>query len=240
MTISWYGEACFLLESGGIRILIEPPQKESGINPPRLKSDVLVYSRPKGAPPEASLAKGGRLASSNEAAKPRAERVAFSDPESGAFIIESPGEYEVKGANILGIADPAAAGQANIIYSIEMDEIKIAHLGFANKKFNSEKLAELDDPDIVLAPVGGGDILDAEGAMNVINQLEPSIAIPMLYDIKGLKTKKAPLSMFLKESEAKESPQPKLIIKKKDLVEEETKIIILSPYGGSPAGREQS
>ena len=45
MTISWYGEACFLLESGGIRILIEPPQKESGINSPRLKSDILIYSK---------------------------------------------------------------------------------------------------------------------------------------------------------------------------------------------------
>jgi len=49
----------------------------------------------------------------------------------------------------------------------------------------------------------------------------------MLYDIKGLKIKRAPLSVFLKESEAKESSQPKLTIKKKDLTEEETKIVIL-------------
>ncbi|MDO8676224.1 MAG: MBL fold metallo-hydrolase [Candidatus Azambacteria bacterium] len=198
MTISWYGEACFLLESGRVRILIEPLQKESGINPPRLKSDILIYS------------------------KPRIEKMAFSDPESEVFIIESPGEYEVKGANIRGIADGK-----NIIYNIEMDEIKIAHLGFADKTLDSKKLAELEDPDIVIVPAGGGDILDSEGAMNAINQLEPSIAIPMLYDIKGLKIKRTPLSTFLKESEAKESPQPKLSIKKKDLVEEETKIVIL-------------
>ena len=48
MTISWYGEACFLLESSGIRVLIEPPQKESGLVPPRLKSDILIYSAPRG------------------------------------------------------------------------------------------------------------------------------------------------------------------------------------------------
>ena len=197
MTISWYGEACFLLESRGVRILIEPPQKESGINTPRLKSDVLIYSH------EVTIEESPR---SNEE----------------TFVIDSPGEYEIKGINIQGIAD-----NKNIIYNIEMDDIKISHLGFANKKFDNEKLAELDDPDIVLVPVGGDEILDAEEAMSVINQLEPNIAVPMLYGIKGLKIKRAPLLPFLKESEAKESPQPKLTIKKKDLTEEETRIVIL-------------
>ncbi len=196
MTISWYGEACFLLESGGVRILIEPPQKESGINPPRLKSDVLIYSH--------EITEGSPRSSEE------------------TFVIDSPGEYEIKGVNIQGIAD-----NENIIYNIKMDDIKISHLGFANKKFDNEKSAELDDPDIVLVPVGGGEILDAEEAMNVINQLEPNIAIPMLYDVKGLKIKRAPLLPFLKESEAKQSPQQKLTIKKKDLTEEETRIVIL-------------
>ena len=196
MTISWYGEACFLLESGGVRILIEPPQKESGINPPRLKSDILIYSH----------------------------EITMDSPRSSeeAFVIDSPGEYEIKGVNIQGIAN-----NENIIYNIKMDDIKISHLGFTNKKFDNEKLAEFDDPDIVLVPVGGDKILDAEEAMSVINQLEPNIAIPMLYGVKGLKIKRTPLLPFIKESEAKESPQPKLTIKKKDLTEKETKIVIL-------------
>ncbi|MEK9171047.1 MAG: MBL fold metallo-hydrolase, partial [Patescibacteria group bacterium] len=85
----------------------------------------------------------------------------------------------------------------------------------------------INDPDIVLVPFGNGTVLDAEKAMKLINQIEPSVAIPMLYDIKNLKIKRAPLSVFLEESEAKEPPQPKLTVKKKDLVEEETKIVIL-------------
>ncbi len=206
MTISWYGEACFLLENGGVRILIEPPQKESGINPPRLKSDILIYSRPGG------------------------ERLAE------AFVIDSPGEYEIKGINVLGIADD----EANTLYNIEIDGIKISHLGFLNQDLDNGKMALIDDPDIVLIPVGNNDVLDAETAMKIINKIEPSVAIPMLYNIKGLKIKRAPLAAFLKESEAKESSQPKLVIKKKDLTEEETKIVILSPYGGSPAGREKT
>ena len=198
MTISWYGEACFLLESGGVKILIEPPQKESGINPPRFKSDVLIYS------------------------KPRNGKQALNDLETAAFVVDSPGEYETKGVNILGIND-----EDNILYNIEMDGIKIAHLGFLNKDLNDEKMTFLDDPNVVLIPVGDKPVLDAETAMKLINRLEPSVAIPMLYNIKGLKIKRAPLSAFIKESEAKDSPQPKLTVKKKDLTEEETKIVIL-------------
>lgn len=217
MTISWYGEACFLLEAGGTRILIEPPSEESGIASPRLKSDILITARPKGS----------RLASFDEAAKPL-------DNKSESFIINSPGEYEVKNINILGIGNPSSpSGQINTIYIIEIDEIKIAHLGFLNKELDNEKLELLGDPDIVLVPVGGSsaknkdEILDAESAMKLINKLEPSIAIPMLFDIKGLKIKRAPLSEFIKESEAKDSPIPKLVVKKKDINEEKTKIVIL-------------
>ncbi len=226
MTISWYGEACFLLEAGGVRVLIEPPQKESGISPPRLKSDILIYSKPR-------------------------EKAVFADAESATFIIDGPGEYEVKGINILGVADPSTssllgpegpsgprtAEQVNTIYNIEMDDVKIAHLGFLNNEPGDEALASLDDPDVVLVPVGGNSVLDAEGAMKLINNLEPSIAIPMLYDLKGLsakggsasggKPKRAPISDFIKESGTKDAPQPKLIVKKKDLAEEETKIVIL-------------
>ena len=214
MTISWYGEACFLLEAGGIRVLIEPPQKESGLTPPRLKSDILIMN-------------------------------GIREPEAGgwqseAFTIDGPGEYEVKGVNVLGIANSSTdSEQANTLYSIEMDGVKIVHLGFLGENLSSDKLEILDDPDIVLAPIGGGSTLDSEKAMKLINNLEPSIVIPMLYDIKGLKIKRESLLPFLKESGAKDSPQPKLTVKKKDLAEEETKIVILSPYGGSPAGREK-
>ena len=206
MTISWYGEACFLLESGGVRILIEPPQKESGINSPRLKSDILIYSK-----------------SRNSEGPP------LNGPETGTFVIDGPGEYEIKGINVLGIADDPSTspGQANTIYNIETDGIKISHLGFLGKDLDNGKMALINDPDIIFVPVGNGSVLDAEKAMKLINKIEPSVAIPMLYDIKGLKIKRAPLSVFLKESEAKESSQPKLTIKKKDLIEEETKIVIL-------------
>ena len=108
MTISWYGEACFLLESGGTRVLIEPPQKESGLNPPRLKSDILIYSTSRGS------------------------KTAHSESIDNVFIIDGPGEYEIKDINISGIGD-----DENTIYVIEMDDLKIAHFGFLKKEPNN-------------------------------------------------------------------------------------------------------
>jgi len=228
MTISWYGEACFLLESGRVRILIEPPQKESGINSPRLKSDILIYSTPlEVRRARASAGAPGVLLLTGSKSR-NSEGPSLNGPETGTFVIDSPGEYEIKGINVLGIADPSTgSGQANILYNIEIDGIKISHLGFLGKDLDNGKMALINEPDIVLVPVGNGAVLDAEKAMKLINKIEPSVAIPMLYDIKGLKIKRAPLSIFLKESEAKESSQPKLTIRKKDLIEEETKIVIL-------------
>ena len=101
-------------------------------------------------------------------------------------------------------------------------------LGFFLKSgLDDEKTALFDDSDIILIPVGNNEVLDAEAAMKLVNKLEPSIAIPMLYDVKGLKIKRAAVTAFLKESEAKEPPQSKLTIKKKDINEEEIKIVIL-------------
>ena len=141
---------------------------------------------------------------------------------NGAFIIDSPGEYEVGGVRVLGVAD----GENNL-YNIEIDGVKISHLGFLKNDLDDEKISIFDDSDIILIPVGNNEVLDAEAAMKLINKLEPSIAIPMLYNVKGLKTKRAPVTAFLKESEAKEPPQSKLTIKKKDINEEEIKIVIL-------------
>src|SRR3989304_462301 len=54
--------------------------------------------------------------------------------EENPFVISGPGEYEVKGVNVLGIAsfhDDAKGAKRgrNIIYRIEMDGVAIVHLG---------------------------------------------------------------------------------------------------------------
>ncbi len=198
MTISWYGEACFLLEAGGVRILTDPPSADTGLAAPRLKADILILSKPADVP----------------------------GASSEAFVIADPGEYEVKGVSVRGFSVPVK-NKPHAIYLIEMDGIKIAHLGYLAEELSGEQLEALDDPDIIILPVGGGDVLDAEAAAKVIKEVEPRLIVPSLFSVKGLKRKAAPLSEFMKEVGAKAEARPKLAIKKKDLNPEEVKIVPL-------------
>ncbi|OGD49579.1 hypothetical protein A2608_00140 [Candidatus Azambacteria bacterium RIFOXYD1_FULL_44_10] len=198
MTISWYGEACFLLEAGGVRILTDPPSSDTGLAAPRLKADILILSKPADVP----------------------------GASSEAFVIADPGEYEIKDVSVRGVSVPIK-NKPHTVYLIEMDGIKIAHLGYLAEELSGEQLEALKDPDIIILPVGGGDVLDTEAAAKVIKEVEPRLVVPSLFSVKGLKRKAAPLSEFMKEVSAKEQPQPKLTIKKKDLDPETTKIFPL-------------
>ena len=63
-----------------------------------------------------------------------------------------------------------------------------------------------------------------------MEQIEPKIIIPMHYKIPKLKIELDGLDKFLKVMGIKSiTPLPKLLIKKKDLIEEEVKIIVLNP-----------
>lgn len=198
MTISWYGEACFLLEAGGVRILTDPPSSDTGLAAPRLKADILILSKPADVP----------------------------GASSEAFVITDPGEYEIKDVSVQGVSVPIK-NKPHTVYLIEMDGIKIAHLGYLAEELSGEQLEALKDPDIIILPVGGEDVLDTEAAAKVIKEVEPRLVVPSLFSVKGLKRKAAPLSEFMKEVSAKEQPQPKLTIKKKDLDPETTKIFPL-------------
>jgi L-ascorbate metabolism protein UlaG (beta-lactamase superfamily) len=81
-----------------------------------------------------------------------------------------------------------------------------------------------------MVPVGGNYTVSAKEAMNIMSQIEPKIIIPMHYSLPKLKSKLEGVDKFLKIMGIKKiEPLNKLTIKKKDLSEEEAKIILLNP-----------
>jgi L-ascorbate metabolism protein UlaG (beta-lactamase superfamily) len=80
--------------------------------------------------------------------------------------------------------------------------------------------------------VGGGDILDASNAVEVITELEPRIVIPMHFTQPGLNLKLDPLEKFLKEMGVEPTdPQPTLKLRKSDLTGDETRVVLLESQG---------
>lgn len=153
------------------------------------------------------------------------------------FIVEGPGEYEVKGISIFGSTsyhDEKAGKELgeNTIYLIEMEGIRICHLGDLGEMLSEKKLEEIDGVDILMIPIGGaGYTLDPKSAVELITKIEPKIVLPMHYKTtasKGDFVKLANLEDFFKELGTSQNPPlPKLQISKDKLPLEERETIVL-------------
>lgn len=149
-----------------------------------------------------------------------------TDPASAVigtpFTIEAPGEYEVKSVFVRGVA----AGKATI-YVITIDDVHIAFLGgVAIKELSEAQLGLLEGSDILILPVGGGPVTSAKDAVAIINQIEPRLVIPSYYKISGSKGLDS-VEVFLKEYSAPREEMEKLKVSRKDLPQEDTRVVIL-------------
>lgn len=128
--------------------------------------------------------------------------------EGNPYIINGPGEYEVKGVGVVGHAT-----NQNTIYRIEIDGVAIVHLGRLDRTLTTAEVDELDGVHILMIPI------DVTQAVAVINEIEPSIVIPMQYE-------KSQLDAFLKEIGKEVVPQAKLTISK-DKMPEVMQVVVL-------------
>ncbi|OGG20381.1 hypothetical protein A3D03_06055 [Candidatus Gottesmanbacteria bacterium RIFCSPHIGHO2_02_FULL_40_13] len=154
------------------------------------------------------------------------------------LLIQGPGEYESKGVNVIGVSsyhDDKNGGERglNTIYRIEMDGISLVHLGDLGHKLNDTQLELLDGVDILMIPVGGFYTLSVSTAVEVVNQIEPLVIIPMHYltqDLKGPEfAKLSGVDVFLKEMGKEHlEPQAKYNITK-DKKPAEATIVVLTP-----------
>lgn len=152
--------------------------------------------------------------------------------ERAPFALTGPGDYEVSGIFISGVASEAEiSGQhyVNTIYSFSLDKINIVFLGaLANPEISKEARESINNPDILFVPIGGKRsdgpvLLDAKSSAKMALSLEPALIIPMDWDESSLS-----LKAFLKETgEEKAEMVEKLTLKPKDLEGREGEVIVL-------------
>jgi L-ascorbate metabolism protein UlaG (beta-lactamase superfamily) len=141
--------------------------------------------------------------------------------EKSGFVIDGPGEYEVKDIFIKGFLSEGK-DVFNTVYLITFEGMRLCFLGaLANPELKSEVTESLEDIDILFVPTGGQDVLDPAPAYKLAVSLEPSIIIPMSYD-------KTSLGLFLKEGgQTNATAMEKFVVKKKDLEGKEGEIVVL-------------
>ena len=218
MEIIWHGHSCFTIKGKNATVVTDP-YGEIGLKLPKLKADFVTVSHDHESHNNTAAIEG--------------------EPQ----IFDWPGEYEKSGVLFTGISAfhaPESAGEEgikrgrNTIFHLEVDDIKLCHLGDLGHKLTDAMIEMIGDVDILLIPVGGGTALDAKKAHEVVEQIDPRVVIPMHYKIDGLKREDlAPLDVFMKEvgshSEAQESFKLK---SRAELPEETTVFTLLKPILG--------
>jgi len=213
MKITWHGQSCFklLVKSNNgdkITILVDPFDKETGLTPPRGSADIVLITHDHHDHNNLKIVSGT------------------------PFVINGPGEYDVKGVSIKGIHSyhdnsKGSENGINTIYVIEAEDMKVCHLGdLGQKELADMQLDKMGEIDILMVPIGGTWTLDGEGAVKVINQIEPSVAIPMHYKIPGIDIKLDKVDDFLKEIGLTPETVEEYNVKKLDLGED-MKVVVM-------------
>lgn len=159
-----------------------------------------------------------------------------SQIEGTPFVVKGPGEYEIKGVGIVGVRayhDDKKGEErgGNTIYRIEVDGVSVVHLGDLGHMLTTSQVEDLGEVDVLLIPVGGIYTIDAAKAVEVINELEPSIVVPMHYHRPELDTLVfkdiEPLSAFLKAIGKEEVPPQQKLTVTKDKLPPEMQVVVL-------------
>jgi L-ascorbate metabolism protein UlaG (beta-lactamase superfamily) len=147
--------------------------------------------------------------------------------------IDGPGEYEVAGALIEGVATyrDKQHGQIhgkNTAFVIHLDDMSVCHLGAVAHTLSSNQIEAMKDADILLVPVGGGSALNATDAAEVVSQLEPRIVIPMYYGTPSMNLES--VDRFCQELAVTDTTiQPRLSITKSGLPDETRVVLLATP-----------
>jgi L-ascorbate metabolism protein UlaG (beta-lactamase superfamily) len=216
MEITWYGHACFRLSERGVAIVTDPFSDDLRYARPRIRADVVTISHDHPG---------------------HNNRVGF---RGGPRFFDGPGEYEVGGVFITGIAayHDSRRGTVrgrNTVFSFEFDGIGVCHLGDLGHVLDQKQVEALSDIDVLLIPVGGVHTLDAPKASEVISLIEPRVVIPMHYKTPLETAKLEGVDKFFKEMGlSPTAPQPAYTVSKSSLPEELQVVVLDYTTAGEP------
>jgi L-ascorbate metabolism protein UlaG (beta-lactamase superfamily) len=211
MEITWLGHSCFLIKGKEQTIITDPFHPDLGYRLGEPEADVVTISH---FHPGHSYIQG-----------------VANDPRQ----IRSPGEYEIGGTFITGVASfhdnkKGEVRGKNTIYVIEMEGIALCHLGDLGHPLDSHLIEEIGDIGILFLPVGEVSTIAIDTAVEIVRQLEPPIVIPMHYKTKVFVGNLSTVDKFLEEMRIRElEPKPKLSITASSLPSSTQTVILSHP-----------
>jgi L-ascorbate metabolism protein UlaG (beta-lactamase superfamily) len=210
MDITWLGHSCFLIKGKEQNVVTDPCHPDLGYRLDELHADIVTLSH-------------------FHAGHSYVEGVADSPKQ-----IRSPGEYEIGGAFITGIASfhddkKGEVRGKNTIYVIEMDGLVLCHLGDLGHPLDSRLIEEIGDVGILFVPVGNVSTVSVDTAVEIARRLEPPIVVPMHYKTEAFTGNLSTADAFLDKMGVRGlEARPKLLITSSSLPSS-TQVVVLTP-----------
>jgi len=211
MDINWLGHSCFLIRGKEKTVITDPYHPDFGYRLGEPEADIVTVSH-------CHLGHNHVAGVANEPNR-----------------IESPGEYEIGGTFITGVAtfhDDEKGSQRgkNTIYIIEMDGITLCHLGDLGHPLNPNLIEEIGDIHILFLPVGEVTTIPIDTAAEIVRQLEPSIVVPMHYKTEAFTGDLSPIDKFLDKMRIRDlETKPRLSITPSSLLSSTQTIVLDYP-----------
>jgi len=173
--LQWLGHSAFLVTSSqGTKILIDPPNAGTGYAiAPVAGADAVLVTHEHSDHNNVGLAMGSPL-------------ILRGLTSTGWNAIDQ----RVKDIRIYSISpvnpvyhdsQQGAQRGRNTIFVLEVDGLRLAHLGDLGHVLTPEIVQAIGALDVALIPVGGSYTIDAAAATQVVGQLNPRVVIPMHY-----------------------------------------------------------
>jgi hypothetical protein len=202
MVITYYGGDCFKVQFGDMVVAVNPISKAANSRAPRFGADIALIS--------ANVPEYNGI-----------EQVKSAGKEP--FVIDGPGEYEIKGVVIRGYGYTETEPR-HTFYFVVLEGMSMCFLsGLQKGEIMKNMQEDLPEIDILFIPVHASSLSPAD-AYKLAVALEPSYIIPMGHD-----KDKAALATFLKEGGVEAlQPVDKLTLKRRDVEAAEGEIVVIA------------
>ncbi len=180
LTVQWFGQSgVLLITPDGNTILVDPPGPASGYTLPFLGMvNALLISRDD---PDY-----------NYQAAATSDNVLIA-AHNGQFV---PVDAQLSDAHIQAVQSGSDQTGPNGVWVIDSPGLYMVHLGGLKGPLPQSPLLR-PQPDVLFLPVGGGSVLDATAAVQIVNQLKPKAVIPIHYKTADSRVPLAPVDDFL-------------------------------------------
>jgi L-ascorbate metabolism protein UlaG (beta-lactamase superfamily) len=184
MKIRWLGHSAFVLTSdSGTKLLTDPYESGSF----------------DGAVGYAPITEEVQVVTSSHSHE---DHFCLTGLPDGFECITKPGDHQAAGLSISGIKtyhDTTGGKERgrNIIFVIEMDGIRICHLGDLGHELTQEQIGAIGKVDVLLVPVGGFYTIGPKEALSAVKALKPAITIPMHFKTDSLSFPIKPVEDFV-------------------------------------------